>query len=196
MELKELKCKNCGAKIELEEGKTEVTCKYCNTTFKVDDEYSKAYNYTKGILKAHNDQMQEFYNSREGKLSKRIINIIFIIVFLIFFLIIGLTISNIYNYSNVIETENESIDVDMFNIPFSGMNGQKSTFFINDYLDKIVTNNKKQQKHIITVKYQDKETSNPDEIIAIKKSLDESKQYELSTDYDQSGFINKLTITE
>ena len=130
MELKELKCKNCGAKIELEEGKTEVTCKYCNTTFKVDDEYSKAYNYTKGILKAHNDQMQEFYNSREGKLSKRIINIIFIIVFLIFFLIIGLTISNIYNYSNVIETENESIDVDMFNIPFSGMNGQKSTFFI------------------------------------------------------------------
>lgn len=38
MELKELKCKNCGAKIELEEGKTEVTCKYCNTTFKVDDE--------------------------------------------------------------------------------------------------------------------------------------------------------------
>lgn len=196
MELKELKCKNCGAKIELEEGKTEVTCKYCNTTFKVDNEYSKAYNYTKGILKAHNDQMQEFYNSREGKLSKRIINIIFIIVFLIFFLIIGLTISNIYNYSNVIETENESIDVDMFNIPFSGMNGQKSTFFINDYLDKIVTNNKKQQKHIITVKYQDKETSNPDEIIAIKKSLDESKQYELSTDYDQAGFINKLTITE
>lgn len=196
MELKELKCKNCGAKIELEEGKTEVTCKYCNTTFKVDDEYSKAYNYTKGILKAHNDQMQEFYNSREGKLSKRIINIIFIIVFLIFFLIIGLMISNIYNYSNVIETENESIDVDMFNIPFSGMNGQKSTFFINDYLDKIVTNNKKQQEHIITVKYQDKKTSNPDEIIAIKKSLDESKQYELSTDYDQAGFINKLTITE
>lgn len=200
MELKELKCKNCGAKIELEEGKTEVTCKYCNTTFKVDDEYSKAYNYTKGILKAHNEQMQEFYNSREGKLSKRIINIIIIIVFLIFFLVIGLMISNIYNYSpirsNVIETKNESIDADMFNIQFSGMNGQKSTFFINDYLDKIVTNNKKHQEHIITVKYQDKETSNPDEIIAIKKGLDESKQYELSTDYDQAGFINKLTITE
>ncbi len=199
MELNELKCKNCGAKIELEEGKTEVTCKYCNTTFKVDDEYSKAYNYTKGILKAHNEQMQEFYNRREGKLSKRIINIIIIIVFLIFFLVIGLMISNIYNYShirsNVIETKNESIDVDMFNIQFSGMNGQKSTFFINDYLDEIVTNNKKQE-HIITVKYQDKETSNPDEIIAIKKSLDESKQYELSTDYDQAGFINKLTITE
>ena len=83
----------------------------------------------------------------------------------------------------------------MFNIQFSGINGQKSTFFINDYLDEIVTNNKKQE-HIITVKYQDKETSNPDEIIAIKKSLDESKQYELSTDYDQAGFINKLTITE
>lgn len=29
MELKELKCKNCGAKIELEEGKTEAICKYC-----------------------------------------------------------------------------------------------------------------------------------------------------------------------
>ena len=93
MELKELKCKNCGAKIELEEGKTEVKCKYCNTTFKVDDEYSKAYNYTKGVLKAQNEQMHErlneYNNSMIGKATKWISAVIFLMAFLIIVAIIG-----------------------------------------------------------------------------------------------------------
>ena len=40
---------------------------------------------------------------------------------------------------------------------FSEFNGTKSTFFIKGYLDRIVTNNKTEKEHIITVKYLDKE---------------------------------------
>lgn len=207
MELKELKCKNCGAKVELEEGKTEVTCKYCNTTFKVDDEYSKAYNYTKGVLKAQNEQMKEnlneYNNSMVGKASKAISAVIFFLVFIVIVTIIGVSIYEITNSpakNNKVNTVNKSdydeFDVEMFNNSFSGYNGTKSTFFIKGYLDKIVTNNKTEKEHIITVKYLDKETSDPDEIVEIKKSLSEYGEYELSMDYDENGFFNKLTITE
>lgn len=207
MDLKELKCKNCGAKIELEEGKTEATCKYCNTTFKVDDEYSKAYNYTKGVLKAQNEQMQEnlneYNNSTIGKASKAITAVIFFLVFIVIVTIIGVSIYDITsstaknNKTNIVnKSDYDEFDVEMFNSSFSGYNGTKRTFFIKSYLDKIVTNNKTEKEHIITVKYLDKETSDPDEIVAIKKSLAENGEYELSMDYDKNGFFNKLTITE
>lgn len=207
MELKELKCKNCGAKVELEEGKTEATCKYCNTTFKVDDEYSKAYNYAKGVLKAQNEQMKEnlneYNNSTIGKASKVITAVIFFLVFIVIVTIIGVSIYDITssttknNKANIVnKSDYDEFDVEMFNSSFSGYNGTKRTFFIKSYLDEIVTNNKTEKEHIITVKYLDKETSDPDEIVAIKKSLAENGEYELSMDYDKNGFFNKLTITE
>ena len=59
MELKELKCKNCGAKVEVDENATQATCKYCNTTFAIEDEYSAGYKYTKGVLKAKDEQYEK-----------------------------------------------------------------------------------------------------------------------------------------
>lgn len=209
MKLNELKCKNCGAKIELEEGKTEVTCKYCNTTFTVDDEYTKAYKYTKGMLKAEHDQMQEnlkeYNNSPEGKATIRFANTIQVLCFIVFIIaliIIGITTFNmsnnrlLNNNTNISSNSNDNFDAEMFNNTFYGYNGTTSTFFVKDCLDEIINSNKKEKKHIITVKYNDKETSNPDEILEIKKSLDDSKEYKLSMDYDSNGFFNKLTITE
>ncbi len=38
MKLVELRCKNCGSGLQMNENDKEVTCKYCNTTFKFDDE--------------------------------------------------------------------------------------------------------------------------------------------------------------
>ena len=92
--------------------------------------------------------------------------------------------------------DDNDFDAQWFNMKFSEFNGTKSTFFIKGYLDRIVTNNKTEKEHIITVKYLDKETSDSDEIVAIKKSLAENGEYELSMDYDEKGFFNKLTIVE
>lgn len=38
MRLIELKCKNGGAILKADSISTDITCKYCQTTFKVDDE--------------------------------------------------------------------------------------------------------------------------------------------------------------
>lgn len=38
MKLVELKCKNCGSLLNVEEGAKEVTCEYCHTKFALDDE--------------------------------------------------------------------------------------------------------------------------------------------------------------
>ena len=38
MKLVELKCKNCGSLLNVEEGAKNVTCEYCHTSFVIDDE--------------------------------------------------------------------------------------------------------------------------------------------------------------
>ena len=58
MKLIELKCKNCGAKLEVEEGTTQITCKFCDTTFSIDDAYTQGYKYTKGVLTAQEEQRE------------------------------------------------------------------------------------------------------------------------------------------
>ena len=208
MELKELKCKNCGAKVEVDENATQATCKYCNTTFAIEDEYSAGYKYTKGVLKAKDEQYEkDIEKMKKNPAFKIMIAIIITIIIISILIFIFVTNSffkmNNDNFFNKSDKENISDkiedtknDADYFNFTYYGMNGTKSKFFIERYLDNIVTNNKTNKEHLISVKYLDKETSNPDEIIEIKKSLVDGKEYELSMDYDKNGYFNKLTITE
>ena len=101
MELKELRCKNCGAKIEVNEGTRMVTCKYCNTTFSTDDDYSAGYEYTKGVLKAQEEQLEKnmelFYKGPIFKFEKIVRNLIFIFAGIIIIAIWGFLIVSIFN---------------------------------------------------------------------------------------------------
>lgn len=90
--------------------------------------------------------------------------------------------------------EADKQQVDMFNSSFELYVGTKSGFRVGSLLDKVSTNNKKEPEHVITVIYNDITTTIPDEIISIKQSLESSKDYEVSFDYDTTGFINKVTI--
>ena len=45
MKLVELKCKNCGAQLKVEEGTSQVKCEFCGSTFSVDDAYNEGYKY-------------------------------------------------------------------------------------------------------------------------------------------------------
>ena len=152
------------------------------------------------------ERLNEYNNSMIGKATKWISAVIFLMAFLIIVAIIGTLIydstslNSKNNKENIVDksdnNDDNDFDAQWFNMKFSEFNGTKSTFFIKGYLDRIVTNNKTEKEHIITVKYLDKETSDSDEIVAIKKSLAENGEYELSMDYDEKGFINKLTIVE
>ena len=65
MKLIEMKCKNCGAKLNVDENSININCPYCNTTFKLDDEiqhihYDNAeqsgYDFEKGRIRAQQEE--------------------------------------------------------------------------------------------------------------------------------------------
>ena len=83
-----------------------------------------------------------------------------------------------------------------FNSSIKSMQGTQSKFVLSNYLDEVVTKNKTNSKHSITVIYKEITASSEDDIIRIKHSLNEDNKYEVSVDYDSDGFINKITIKD
>ena len=49
---------------------------------------------------------------------------------------------------------------------------------------------------LITVIYKDKETTDPDTIVEIKHSLNDRNKYEVKLDYDNDGYVNKITLED
>lgn len=67
MKLVELKCKNCGAILEVEEGIKDITCKYCRANFIIDDEvqhiqydnmHESGYEFEKWRIQAQNEEQE------------------------------------------------------------------------------------------------------------------------------------------
>lgn len=104
--------------------------------------------------------------------------------------------SNSSNNSNPGQTTDgySKVEIKAFNAPFELYSGSQPGFFLGILLDKVVTNNKTEADHIITIIYNETLTSMPDEIITLKQNFEDSKQYEVSLDYNTDGFVNKITI--
>ena len=74
MKLLEMKCKNCGALLKVEENAQYINCQYCNTKYKLDDEIQhikyddmekSGYEFEKGRIRAQQEQKraQSNYNN-------------------------------------------------------------------------------------------------------------------------------------
>ena len=61
-------------------------------------------------------------------------------------------------------------------------------------IDKVITNNKTNSEHILTVVFEDVNSTDTEEIRNIKKSLDDWTKYEVILDYDENGFVYLITI--
>lgn len=59
MKTNELKCKNCGATLIVPEGTYRVVCDYCNSSYDIEDAYSSAYKYHKGMLDASSEKFEK-----------------------------------------------------------------------------------------------------------------------------------------
>ena len=204
MKLVELKCNNCGAQLKVEEGTSQVKCEFCGSTFSVDDAYNEGYKYTKGVLKARSEQMEEDFNKAQdliknsyiGK-SSRVFSIVFVAIFILIFGFIGYGIYTTFtDNEKEVETTHDSFEVDSFNTPYETDAGKRSGFFIVGTLDDIVTNNKTNKSHIITVVYNDITTTEEKEIKEIRNKLSDRKDYDVSLDYDSNGYVNKYTIED
>ena len=199
MKLVELKCNNCGAQLKVEEGTSQVKCEFCGSTFSVDDAYNEGYKYTKGVLKAHSEQMEEDFNKAQdliddfiGKPSK-VFSIAFVAIFILIFGFIGY---GIYTTFTDNEKEHDSFEVNSFNTPYETDAGKRSGFFIVRTLDDIVTNNKTNKSHVITVVYNGITATEEKSIKEIRNMLSENKDYDVSLDYDSNGYVNKFTIED
>lgn len=81
-----------------------------------------------------------------------------------------------------------------FNMNFQYMQGERTG---TDWrLDEVITNNKTNDKHIITVVYKEQTYITEDEIITLKRLLDDITKYQYSVDYDENGYINRITIKD
>ncbi len=114
------------------------------------------------------------------------------------------TRNNIINSSKDIfeDTDNksnemiDSISKSMFNSGLESYKGTQSKMMVGMLLDNISTNLKKYQNHVITVTYGTFSSSNANEIITLKKQLNEDTKYEVIFDYDATGYINAVTILD
>ena len=85
-------------------------------------------------------------------------------------------------------------DVASFNYDLELFTGTNSGMFVSNLLDNVITKNKKDKTHTITVIYGEVNTTNTDEIRQLKTNFEDSKNYEVSLDYGSDGFVNKVTI--
>ena len=85
-------------------------------------------------------------------------------------------------------------DKSSFNTTFEFKSGTRMGASVLSLLDDVITNNKTNKKHIITVIFGDLNSSDPTEIKNSKKNIDNFTDYEVSIDYDKDGYVNSVTI--
>lgn len=196
MRIKELKCKNCGAKLEVLEDAKKVDCKFCNSSFYIEDSYDEGYKYEKGRLKAQKEQYKD--NVQDVAKVSKVILFIFIVMFMLIVTFIGFIgykiVSSITkNADNINKVEND-FDAEYFNSTLSYLGGTKSGFFLTPYLELIVKSNKENKDHQITIKFKEIHSNKEEDIVNVKKQLDDSTKYEVSVNYDEKGYINEVII--
>lgn len=102
----------------------------------------------------------------------------------------------IYGQINGIQSEEKKERPEVFNAELTYAEGTKATIFVENILDTVVTKNKLNKDMLITVVYKNKSTTDVNEIKNIKKSLKQWSEYEVSVDYDDDGYITKITIKD
>ena len=90
------------------------------------------------------------------------------------------------------ETEKQ-ITIGTFNSSIELFNGTNMGVSVKSLLDQVITSNKTEEKKI-TVKYKETETQDSEEIKNLKTSFDDTNNFEVSFEYDEEGYINKVII--
>ena len=191
--MKTMKCKSCGANLKFNENDQYATCPYCKTKYKVSD----------NIKISIDDNTKEIFN-KGFKIFKGTSLAVAIIGFIVFIIIVVVMI-NIFrgtddNDNKIIDdkTQNtqEKFSKAAFNSIYEMNSGTQSKIFIETVLDTASINNKKNKDLLITVIYNQNNTTDSDEIINIKHELKNTKKYEVKLDYNEDGYVNKITIED
>ena len=88
----------------------------------------------------------------------------------------------------------DKFEVESFNSTYELDVGENYGLSVKRTLDKVITNNKKNTNNVLTVVFEEVSTTDPEEIKKLKKNFDDWTKYEVSVDYDENGYVNKITI--
>lgn len=101
----------------------------------------------------------------------------------------------------------EKQNIDSFNSSFELYSGTTTRDLVPRRIDNIISSNKKNSDHIITLCYQNTCTEDENEMRTIKKNFTEkiptsdpnwyekaTQDYDIILDYDAAGYVNKITI--
>lgn len=95
-----------------------------------------------------------------------------------------------------VNKSNEKYEKNTHNMYFEMRTGTKATIFVESILDQIITSNKKSASHIVTLVYNDIVTTDETKIKEVKHSLEEWGEYEVSIEYDENGYVNKVILED
>ena len=146
------------------------------------------------------EKKNEYFDESEIKPRKGLMIVLIIIALVIVVVLANKVITNHQNKQKnggVLDLFKENFNIDInkeaFNKRFEMFTGTQDYDEVARLLDNTITSNKKNDKKINVV-YNGEDTNNPEEIKNIKSSLSQSRSYEVSLDYDEDGYINKMTI--
>lgn len=88
------------------------------------------------------------------------------------------------------------IEVNVYNAKFDLYEGSQSGLLVNKLLENVVANNTLTKNQLIKVTYNGKTYINANDIEKLKPLFNKTKEYEVSLDYDSSGFIIKVNIEQ
>lgn len=103
-------------------------------------------------------------------------------------------IFDLFGIFEKIEKQVSGGNKDSFNWTYESCAGTKWGTRVSDLLDNVIKNNKTNKEHIITVVFNDLNSSDPNLIKESKKKLVDFDDYEVSLDYDDNGFVYIVTI--
>ena len=98
------------------------------------------------------------------------------------------------------EEKNKNFERNSFNNSFEIYQGTKSGMLAKNQIDNVIKNNNKNSEHLIEVIFDGTSYgTSPDSIKGIKDKIKEFKgykfqEYEISLDYSDDGYVNKITI--
>ena len=214
--MKQLKCENCGATIEIiDNDKDFAICPYCKAKYQLNEKKDiniKIDDNTKELL---TNGLNIFNKSSKFTIIPIIMFSLIVITSIIIISINAFSQINennkeINKTNNTVKTQ-ETNDTDknqeaneikktvsktIFNSKFEFHSGTKYKSSVEYLLDDIVTNNKTNKDMLITLIYKDKETTDPETIIDIKHALNDKIKYEVKLDYDDDGYVYKITIED
>lgn len=113
---------------------------------------------------------------------------------------IGNQMENLINQSNNDDSEFEQKKIEnekaSFNRSFEMYSGTQRKEIVIFMLNEVEKNNQKNSAQIIKVIYNDINATDSNNILEIKKKLNEDKEYEVLFNYDTNGYVNQVTIKD